>query len=67
MMMDIVWENEWNTPLDDIRANYGISTYNSIFPVNLLELIDNAPLLQKLLLMVQLIEFHIQIRRTRRK
>lgn len=67
VMMDIVWENEWNNSLEEIRASHGINTYKSIFPVDLLESIDSAPLLKKALLVFQLIKYHILLRRTARR
>lgn len=36
-MMDIEWEQEWDNSLEDIRAKYGISTYDSVFPADMME------------------------------
>jgi hypothetical protein len=62
VMMDIVWENEWENSLDQIRKSHGISTYRSIFPVDLLESIEVAPIWKKLHLAYRLVKYHIQLR-----
>ena len=31
-MMDIIWEDEWETSLEDIRSKYSIPYHQSIFP-----------------------------------
>lgn len=62
-MMDIVWEDEWNRSLEDIRAKHAIPTYKSMFPVNMLEMIDDAPLWKKLHLFYQLLRYQRQVKR----
>lgn len=62
-MMDIEWENEWDSSLPDIRARYGIPTYKSVFPPDLLESIENPSLLKKLVLAYQLLRYNFQLRR----
>jgi ubiquinone biosynthesis protein Coq4 len=62
-MMDIMWEHEWNRSLEDIRSSHGISTYTSVFPVDLLETIESAPFWKKLWVMYQLTRFHKRLAR----
>ena len=66
-MMGIEWEQEWNTSLQDIRCKYGIPTYKSVFPSDLLESIENPSLLKKLLLGFQLLRYNMQLRQGRLK
>ena len=61
-MMDIEWEQEWDRSLEDIRARHSISTYESIFPADLLESIDTASLWRKLMLGYQLIRYNLRLR-----
>jgi ubiquinone biosynthesis protein Coq4 len=62
-MMDIEWEDEWNHSLEDIRESYGISTYNSVFPADLMETMDNASFLKKVWLGLQLLKYNRQVRK----
>lgn len=62
-MMDITWEDEWNSSLDEIRAKYNIPLYHSIFPADLLEAIEVAPIWKKLALVVQLMRYNLRLRR----
>jgi len=62
VMMDIEWEQEWDRSLEDIRARHSISTYESIFPADLLESIDTASLWRKLMLGYQLIRYNLRLR-----
>ena len=36
-LMDIDWEEEWNSSIESIRARHGIPVYQSVLPANLLE------------------------------
>jgi ubiquinone biosynthesis protein Coq4 len=65
VMMDIEWEKEWNNSLEEIRATHNIPTYQSIFPVDLLESIENASVWRKLLLGYQLIRYNLRLRQNR--
>lgn len=62
VMMDIEWEQEWNTPLEDIRAKYDIPLYQSVFPADLLESVENASLWKKLLIVFQLGRYNLRLR-----
>jgi ubiquinone biosynthesis protein Coq4 len=62
-MMDIEWEGEWNNSLESIRSKYGIPTYKSVFPADLLESIENPSLWKKLYLGYQLLKYNLQVRR----
>lgn len=64
-MMNIEWEREWNNSLADIRGKHGIPTYQSVFPSDLLESIENPSLLKRLLLAYQLLRYNLQLRRGR--
>ena len=66
-MMAIEWEQEWNTSLEDIRSKYGIPTYKSVFPPDLLESVENASFLKKVLLGFQLLRYNLQLRQGRLK
>ena len=66
-MMDIEWEREWNSSLEDIRSRYNIPTYKSVFPSDLLESIENPSFLKKLMLGYQLLRYNIQLRQGRLK
>lgn len=63
-MMNIEWENEWNNSLETIRATHHIPTYQSIFPADLLESIDDAGFWKKLWLMLQLLQYNVRLRQT---
>jgi ubiquinone biosynthesis protein Coq4 len=62
-MMDIKWENEWNNSLPAIRAEHGITTYKSVFPTDLLETLESAPMWKKAYVIYQLTVYHWQLRR----
>ncbi len=62
-MMDIEWEEEWTKSLDQIRKDYQIDTYASVFPADLLETVSSAGLWQKLKLGYQLTRFNSRLRR----
>lgn len=62
VMMDIEWEKEWNNSLEDIRATHNIPTYESVFPVDLLESVETASLLKKVKIGFQLVRFNKQLR-----
>lgn len=61
-MMDIPWEAEWDSQLDDIRAKYGISVYRSVFPADLMEAAASAPLWRKLKLGLQVLRYQLRLR-----
>lgn len=65
VMMDIDWENEWNSSLVSIRKKYKIPTYQSVFPADLLESIENPSLWKKLTIVLQLLRYNYQLRRGR--
>lgn len=65
IMMDIPWEDEWNTSLEDIRAKYNIPVYTSVFPVDLLESVEEASLWKKLIIAFQLIRYNRRLRHDR--
>lgn len=62
VMMDIEWEKEWDRSLEDIRARHQITTYDSIFPADLLESIETASLWRKLRLGYQLVRYNLRLR-----
>jgi len=64
-MMNIEWENEWNSSLASIRSKYNISIYRSVFPADLLESIENPSLWRKLAMGYQLLRYNFQLRRGR--
>ncbi|MFT4520075.1 MAG: ubiquinone biosynthesis protein Coq4 [Halioglobus sp.] len=63
-MMNIEWEKEWNNSLKDIRATHGIRTYKSVFPTDMLETVESAPVWKKLTLSYPLLKYHFLLRRT---
>lgn len=65
-MMDIEWEQEWNSSLEEIRAKHAIPTYQSVFPADLLESIENPSLWKKISLAFQLLRYNFQLRNNRR-
>jgi ubiquinone biosynthesis protein Coq4 len=64
-MMDIEWEREWNNSLETIRTRYGIPTYKSVFPADLLESIENPSFWKKLYMGYQLLRYNLQLRQGR--
>lgn len=62
VMMDIEWEQEWNNSLEDIRAAHNIPTYQSVFPADLLESVENASLFKKVKIGWQLVRYNRQLR-----
>lgn len=65
VMMDIEWEDEWNTSLEAIRSKYRIPTYQSVFPADLLESIENPSLWKKVSMVFQLLRYNFQLRHGR--
>ena len=63
VMMDIEWEQEWNHSLEQIRKTHDIPVYQSIFPADLLESVEQASFLKKLKLGYQLTRFNRLLRR----
>ncbi len=61
-MMNIPWEEEWNNPLDEIRSRYSIPTYQSVFPPDLLESVENPSFWKKIVLGFQLLRYNFQLR-----
>ncbi|MFT4613701.1 MAG: ubiquinone biosynthesis protein Coq4 [Bacteroidia bacterium] len=61
-MMDIPWEEEWDTSLEDIRQKYNIPLYSSIFPTDLLEAIETASIWKKLRIGFQLIRYNRRLK-----
>jgi len=62
VMMDIEWEQEWNNSLEDIRQTHHIPTYESVFPADLLESVENASLFQKVKIGWQRLRYNRQRR-----
>ena len=63
VMMDIEWEAEWNAQIEDIRARHNISTYESIFPDDLMESAEEASFLKKIRLGLQMLRWHRQLQK----
>ena len=61
-MMDIEWEDEWNSSLADIRATYKVPPYKSIFPVDLMESVESGSTWKKLQLAYQLSRYNLRLR-----
>lgn len=61
-MMNIPWEEEWNNSLEVIREKYGIPTYQSVFPPDLLESVENPSFWKKILLGFQLLRYNMKLR-----
>jgi len=64
VMMDIDWEAEWDTPVDEIRSKYGIPTYQSLFPADLMEAAAEAPLWRKLRLGFSVLRYNYRLRQS---
>lgn len=62
VMMDIPWEEEWNSQLEAIRNKYDIPQYQSVFPVDLLEAVEEASIWRKLGIGFKLLRFNKQLR-----
>ena len=62
-MMDINWEDEWNTSLEDIRTKYGISHYQSVFPQDVIESVTEAPLWRRVGPLLKLLRFNLRLRK----
>lgn len=62
-MMNIEWEAEWDNSLETIRAKHRIPTYQSVFPADLLESIENPTFMKKLAIVFQLLKYNFQLRR----
>ncbi|MCX2978589.1 Coq4 family protein [Candidatus Marimicrobium litorale] len=62
-MMDINWEDEWNSSLEDIRAKYNIPRYKSVFPQDIIETATEAPLWRRVLPILRLLHFNLCLRR----
>jgi len=62
VMMDIEWEQEWDNSLEVIRSKYAIPTYQSVFPSDLLESIENPSFWKKLHLGYQLLKYNFRLR-----
>lgn len=62
VMMDIEWENEWNNSLESIRNAHSIPTYESVFPADLLESIEDASVFKKVKIGLQLARYNMQLR-----
>ncbi len=65
-MMNIEWEKEWNNSLETIRATHNIPTYQSIFPADLLESVEESSLWRKMRLLFQLVRYNARLRSTDR-
>lgn len=65
VMMDIEWESEWNNSLESIRTKYRIPMYQSVFPADLLESIENPSLWKRLSMVLQLLRYNFQLRHGR--
>ena len=63
-MMDVEWEQEWETSLDDIRAKYGIAAYNSVFPADMMETAAEGSLWRKVRLGFTLLRWARRLKRS---
>ncbi len=63
VMMDIEWEDHWNHSLEEIRDTHAIPIYQSIFPADMLESIDDGPFFKKLAIGYQLVKYSRQLKR----
>ena len=61
-MMDIDWEREWDSSLQDIRTRYGIETYRSVFPQDVLETVAEAPVWRRAAMLFRLLRFNMKLR-----
>ena len=61
-MMDIVWEQEWNFTIEEIRSRHGIECYNSLLSESLLETFATGSLWERLRLGIQLARMLRQLR-----
>ncbi|MFT4518364.1 MAG: ubiquinone biosynthesis protein Coq4 [Halioglobus sp.] len=66
-MMDIEWEKEWNNSLEDIRVAHNIPTYESVFPVDMLETLESASILKKAKVGIQLARFNMRLQKGNRQ
>jgi ubiquinone biosynthesis protein Coq4 len=64
VMMDVDWEEEWSTPIEQLRQKYAVPAYQSVFPPNLLESVEEAPIWKKLLIFAQLIRYNMRLRQS---
>ena len=62
VMMAIEWEEEWNTPMEEVREKYGISTLRTVFPADLMETMGEGSFWAKLKLGWQLARFNRRVR-----
>lgn len=62
VMMDIDWEQEWDSSLDVIRTRYSIPLWQSVFPQDFLETLEGGPLWRRLYHMFQLLRFNLRLR-----
>ena len=61
-MMDIVWEQEWNFTIEEIRSRHGIGCYHSLLSESLLETFATGSLWERLRLGIQLARMLRQLR-----
>ncbi len=61
-MMDIEWEQEWDTSLDDIRAKYNIPLFKSEFPDDLFERLEEGSIWRRLGVLWQLLRYSLRVR-----
>jgi ubiquinone biosynthesis protein Coq4 len=62
-MMNIAWEEEWDTPIAELREKYQVPAYQSVFPPDLLESVEEASIWKKLLLGMQLLRYNMRLRK----
>jgi ubiquinone biosynthesis protein Coq4 len=62
VMMDIEWENHWNNSLEEIRSAHDIPTYQSIFPANMLELIEAGSFFKKMAILYKIVKYNRQLK-----
>lgn len=61
-LMDINWEDEWDASPEALREKYNIAHYQSIFPTDLLESLEEASFLRKAVLIFKLLKFGRRLR-----
>lgn len=59
-LMDIEWESEWTSSIEDIRHKYGIAPYSSVLPAQLLEAFAQGSWFQRIKVGLQLMRLSRQ-------
>ena len=61
VMMDIDWEQEWDSSLDVVRSRYNIPIWQSVFPQDLLEILEGGPAWRKFYYLLKLQLFSLRL------